>query len=184
MSPIAYIIAAVIVADLLTGLFHWLEDCYGLPTWPLIGESVIQPNIDHHVDPVVFTGGTYWSRNWQMIAFAAVIFAVVTVAIGFSPWFALVAVIAAHGNEVHVWNHRKVESNPAWINFLQDAGLVQSRVQHNRHHKPPFTAAYCTILSFNNAWLDRVEAWAHLEAAIEIAFGIPPKRGTDERSGV
>lgn len=184
MSTLAYILSAVLVADLLTGFFHWLEDCYGLPTWPVVGEAVIQPNIDHHLDPVIFTGGSYWSRNWQMFLLAAAVAGPLMLLIGFSPWLLLMALVAAHGNEVHVWNHRKVDMNPAWVNFLQDAGLVQSRVQHNRHHVPPYTVAYCTILSFNNAWLDRCAVWAHLEAAVEVFLGIAPKRMSDERSGV
>jgi hypothetical protein len=47
---IVEVIGAVLVADSLSGLFHWLEDAYGNEKWPIIGRLVTKPNILHHPD--------------------------------------------------------------------------------------------------------------------------------------
>lgn len=49
-----YISSAYFVAELLTGIIHWLEDRYGNPDWPIIGPHVIAPNVYHHKSPFAF----------------------------------------------------------------------------------------------------------------------------------
>ena len=44
---IVELIGAVLVADFLSGLFHWLEDAYGREDWPITGRLVTKPNILH-----------------------------------------------------------------------------------------------------------------------------------------
>ena len=45
-----HVIACVLVADFLSGLFHWLEDAYGREHWPITGTLITPPNILHHHD--------------------------------------------------------------------------------------------------------------------------------------
>jgi ubiquitin-conjugating enzyme E2 variant len=178
------ILLAVLLADFLTGLFHWVEECYGRPSWPWIGKSVILPNIDHHLRPQAFTEGTFFSRNWQPFAFAAAVAVLATLLFGVSPFLLLVCALAALGNEVHVWNHRPAIDNPPFVHFLHDAGLIQCRKQHGKHHMAPYVGYYCTLINFNNAWLERIGFWSWLEDVILVFFDIAPQRGSDERSGV
>ena len=175
------ILLCILIADFLTGLFHWLEDTYGLPTWPLIGESVIVPNIDHHRNPG-FIGhmSTFISRNYQpfVIALGFIIF---FWAIGYLSWtIALTAVLASLGNEVHTWNHSGTK-NP-FIRFLWDTGLIQSKKQHAMHHIPPYTKYYCTLTNVTNAILEVLNLWRGLEWVIGLV-GIKPKRMSPERDG-
>jgi len=51
-------------ADFLTGFFHWMEDTYCLEHYPLIGQFICEPNIEHHVNPqLMVRTGTFISRN-------------------------------------------------------------------------------------------------------------------------
>lgn len=43
------------MADFVTGVFHWWEDRYGNPAWPVIGKLVVEPNILHHARNEKFT---------------------------------------------------------------------------------------------------------------------------------
>ena len=52
---IAKAIVCVFITDFLSGFFHWLEDAYGRPNWPITGRSVTQANILHHHSPRHFT---------------------------------------------------------------------------------------------------------------------------------
>ena len=178
------ILICILVADFLSGLVHWAEDTYGLPTLPLIGKLVIEPNIEHHRNPTLMaTMGTWLTRNLQP-ALLAISGSVLFWLIGFRTWpVFLIAVLAAFGNEVHAWNHRpKAECN--WlINFLHDTGLVQSRKQHALHHKKPFDSYYCTLTNVTNAVLERCNFWRATEAVLLKMFGLTVKRMSEERDG-
>ena len=181
MSILAQVIACVLIADFLTGFFHWFEDTYGLPSWPIIGKAVIEANIEHHRDPsLIGRMGTFISRNTQ-----PVIMGILTLAIfgifGIFCWqIILVSFLAAMGNEVHTWNHRR---NNHWIiESLQRSGLIQSRHQHNLHHKPPYDKYYCTLTGITNEILEALKFWRRLEWAISLV-GIQPKRQSPERGG-
>ena len=171
----------ILIADFLTGLFHWLEDTYGLPTWPLIGESVIVPNIDHHRHPgLIGYMSTFISRNYQpfVIALGAIILFWL---FGWLHWtIMLTAVLAGFGNEVHTWNHSK-SKNPV-IKFLWDTGLIQSKKQHAMHHIPPYNKYYCTLTNATNAILEVLNFWRGLEWVIALV-GVKPKRMSPERDG-
>jgi plasmanylethanolamine desaturase len=66
------LIAAVLVADFLSGLFHWLEDAYGRENWPITGWLVTKPNILHHHDPRFFTRNSWFDSSWILLCIGAV----------------------------------------------------------------------------------------------------------------
>jgi len=117
-----------------------------------------------------------------------VILCVITMCLfGCSIWatwpIALTMALAGFGNEVHTWNHRSDAENHAIARFLQDAGLVQSKLQHGKHHRKPYDKYYCTLTNINNAILERIHFWRTLEWLILVVFRIPVKRGDPERNG-
>ncbi len=181
MSILGKILSCVLIADFLTGFVHWLEDTYGVPNMPLIGKSVIEPNIEHHQNPsLIGKMGTIFSRNTQPVLIGLALLAGTLVFGLFSWWIVLILALAALGNEVHTWNHRR--NNNAVIVFLQRSGLVQSRHQHNLHHKPPYDKYYCTLTSFTNEVLETINFWRRLEWLLS-CIGIHPKRMGVERGG-
>jgi ubiquitin-conjugating enzyme E2 variant len=61
--PFLYLLkcaGALLAVDMLSGLFHWLEDSYGCPEWPVTGRLITQANILHHFDPHHFTRHNWW----------------------------------------------------------------------------------------------------------------------------
>lgn len=181
MSILAQVIMCVLVADFMTGLVHWVEDTYGVPSWPIIGKLVIEDNIEHHRRPnLIGKMGTFFSRNLQPTILGLITISIF-LAFGVFCWqILLVSFLAAMGNEVHAWNHRR---NNHWlIGSLQRSGLIQSRHQHNLHHKPPYDKYYCTLTGVTNEILEMLNFWRRLEWVISI-FGIHHKRQSPERSG-
>jgi hypothetical protein len=174
MMTAAYIFSAWIAADIATGAFHWWEDRYGDPSWPIIGPLVVQPNILHHRDPRAFLSGNYWTRNSSTIVPAALI-ATIAAAAG-QWWIALVAAIGSQANEIHGWAHQRC-SRP--IRGLQLLGVLHSPDQHAVHHQRPFDKCYCVISDWSNPVLSLVGFWSAAEWMIGL-FGPRPRTERSE----
>jgi hypothetical protein len=52
MSVIGQLLVGWLLADLLSGIFHWWEDQFGKESWPVIGPWLIAPNRLHHAEPL------------------------------------------------------------------------------------------------------------------------------------
>jgi len=175
------IIVCMLIADFSTGFFHWVEDTYGVPSWPFLGKSVIIPNIEHHKHPgLIGAMSTFISRNYQPFLIAIIFMSICALFgwIHWTMWFT--AILASFGNEVHTWNHSKTK-NPV-IKFLWDAGIIQSKKQHAIHHIPPYDKYYCTLFNVTNAMLEVLNFWRSLEWLLGL-IGIKPKRLSPERDG-
>jgi uncharacterized iron-regulated membrane protein len=176
------IIACVLVADFISGLIHWWEDTYGLPTWPVIGRLVIEPNIDHHLNPgLMGTMAGFADRNYQPVLAALAVTGLAWLAGWFSWPLAAIAVMASLGNESHYWSHRG--GNGPIVRFLHDACLVITPQQHAKHHKPPYDKYFCTITNLVNPVLERICFWKLLESLL-LRAGLAPKRMTEPRKFV
>lgn len=174
------ILACILIADFITGLIHWIEDTYGVPTWPLLGEAVIEPNILHHSHPIAFTMGSVLYRNYQVFALGAAA-VIVCYAAGWLTWqVCLTITLASMGNEIHAWAHKR----PRWrvLRLLQDMKLVVSPEQHAKHHRPPYNTNFCTITNWLNPLLDAVRFWWCLESGLAVV-GVTPARMTEARRG-
>ena len=191
MQTLLTILACIFVGDLITGLVHWWEDTYGDPDWPVIGEHIVKPNIEHHEKPgLIGSMSTIISRNVQSLGSAILVAGLVlwvAFCFGTPPWECwpvfLTVFLAGLGNEVHTWNHRADRDNNVFVRFLQDSGLIQSRVQHGKHHRKPYDKYYCTLTNFTNAVLERIHFWRTLEWLILVVLRIPVKRGDPKRNG-
>lgn len=179
---LVYCLLAVLAADFLSGLVHWWEDTYGDPAWPLLGRTVVEPNIEHHQDPLAFTRRSAWSRNYQTVLPAAAIGAALWAWQGWAWWPAqLTLLLLSWANEVHCWSHRAV--NPWPIALLQEMHVLQTSRHHARHHRAPFATQFCVLTNWLNPLLERAQFWAALERLVA-ACGVPPKRLTTSRANV
>ena len=165
----------VFIADLMVGFVHWLEDNYGQEHWPLIGATVIAPNLLHHAKPRAFLKNNWWqSADLQMMA--ACSFAIVAAYFGFLTWeLILFLFLVVNGNEVHKWAHRSRKENGKIISFLQDKHIVQSRAQHGKHHGHDRNTHYCAITEWVNPILEKIKFWRGLEWMIKKITGVSPR---------
>jgi len=170
-------------ADFLTGFFHWLEDTYCLEHYPLIGQFICEPNIEHHVDPqLMVRTGTFISRNLLQWSMGACIFGLLAI-FGWANVYTFVTLLlTSFGNEVHRWNH--MHKTRRFVTFMKDLGIIQAHRQHSMHHKPPHIGYYCVLTSQVNAVLDRISFWRHLEKLVTLTTGICPKRENRRDAGI
>jgi plasmanylethanolamine desaturase len=171
------IIGSVLVADFLSGLFHWLEDAYGRESWPITGRLVTQPNILHHHEPRYFTRYGWFESSWILLCLGLVVLTVAWLlgALTWQVW--LVVVLGINANQVHKWAHRTSKENGPFISLLQRIRLVQTPRHHGHHHTDPKSSHYCVLTNFLNPLLDGLRLWDGLEWVISRVFGV--RRRTD-----
>lgn len=165
------ILAALLLADLASGVLHWVEDTYcrvGMGGW--LGERVCDPNLRHHAEQAEFLGGGLVGRNWTtwLAALPVLLMALV---VG-SRVLVLAALVGAWSNEVHAWQHRR---GPAWVRVLQEMGLLQGPHHHARHHRAPHTSCYCVLTPWCNPLLDRAGFWRGMEFLVRRLLGLAPR---------
>jgi len=171
----AYVLAALagwLIADLLTGVVHWIEDRIDGDSWLIVGSLIFAPNRLHHEQPIAFTRNGFWSRNGTSISAAlgvgGTLVLILYVAFGTGvpswAWVALGSATfgGAMANQVHYWAHMPHRA-PGIVQALQSIGLCQSRHHHARHHAPPQQDRYCVLTNWLNPWLDRNDVWKRLE---------------------
>jgi ubiquitin-conjugating enzyme E2 variant len=169
------VVLCLLLADFLAGAVHWLEDSYGQVDWPLVGRTVIAPNLLHHAEPRAFLVNTWWrSADYQvMVAGLALGGAAL---LGWFTWELVVVLgVAANANEVHKWSHRTRAENGRVISLLQDCKLVQSRAHHGRHHGGDRNTHYCSVTPWLNPVLERARFWRAAEWLIARVTGATPR---------
>ncbi len=173
-SIAAQLLLGWLLADLISGLVHWLEDRVFWVGMPLLSKAVVEPNRLHHIDAQAFLRQSLLSRNsttWPVVLAIALPWLAVA---GFS-WIWLGAMAGGLVvTEVHVRTHRPVGAS--WYSALQEIGIVQSRGHHVGHHAPPMDRRYCILTNWINPILDRAAVWRRLESSLE-AIGLTPNRG-------
>lgn len=151
-----------LLADLVTGAFHWWEDRFGREDWPIVGSWIIAPNRLHHADPLAFTLHGFWARNGAALITATAAAALLTLIAGPAVWIAALATGGALSNEVHRYAHQPSRA-PTWIRILQEIGLAQSPKVHAVHHRPPQDQNYCVLTDWLNPPLEAIGFWSRLE---------------------
>lgn len=175
---IAQVLAVWALTDFLSGVFHWLEDAYGKPTWPVVGRHVTKPNILHHYVPRAFVTNSWFMSSRLLLAICTAIIAV-TVAFGVFNWMVgLSMALGVNANQIHKWSHRSRRENGPLVTLLQRLRLVQSPAHHQRHHLQGKDSNYCVLTNFLNPVLDGLGFWRGVEWVIYRVFGV--RRRNDE----
>ncbi len=165
----------VLLADFISGFVHWLEDGYGQPSWPLIGQTIIEPNLLHHREPRAMVANTWWqSADLQFIGGTVALS--LAALCGWLSWeLTLLVALTVNTNEVHKWAHRTKRENGRFITWMQAAHVVQSRAHHGRHHGGNRNTHFCALTPWLNPLLERVRFWRGLEALIRVTTGVSPR---------
>lgn len=144
MWLVSQIIAAYILADLFSGLYHLATD-KGMNI-----KSQCEMFQEHH------TTNTMAVFDWQTFAGGMPL-------VGIGAWFHSPFVIAlgvfiALTQVTHYYAHRKSDSQLVHhiVRVLQLSGVIVSPTRHARHHSEPFSRDFCLLSGWCNPGLNAV----------------------------
>ena len=124
-----------LIADVLGGFVHWVEDRLLSERVPLIGAYIVTPNRLHHRDPLAFTRSDFLDRNLATFVVAGTLSALWAWALGLSLIWASATLGGMVSSQVHYLTHRPRPKH-AWLRVLQDVGLIQSAGHHAGRYHP------------------------------------------------
>jgi plasmanylethanolamine desaturase len=166
------IVGCILFVDFLSGFFHWLEDAYGRPDWPITGRWITQANILHHYHPRYFTKHS-WLVSADVLLLMGGLTLVFSYSLGWLNWMtSLVVLIGVNANEFHKWAHRSKAENGRLITLLQAIGLLQTPAHHAHHHRNGKNTHYCVVTNYVNPIVDAIRFWDLLELAILHVTGV------------
>lgn len=168
---IAQLLLGWLIADVIGGLVHWIEDRVLTERVPVLGRHVVAPNRRHHAEPMAFAAGTLIARNGTTIAAAGVASLLWWWLAGASVVWAAASIGGAVSSHVHYLAHLPKRGS-RFVRVLQEIGLFQSPAHHAGHHRPPSDRRYCVLTDWSNPVLDAIGVWALLERLLRYA-GIP-----------
>lgn len=173
-------LVAWLLADFITGVFHWFEDRYLDESASLeFFQNVALDNKRHHTYPTALCMVSYWD-NMRSAALFAWPTAATALILSAPMWLWLGLAFTAFGNLVHRFSHEAARKTPRWIAVMQKTGLFISHEHHAQHHyfdgvrvDPKWHAnrAYCPMTNWLNPTLDYIGFWAKLERILAM-FGV------------
>jgi ubiquitin-conjugating enzyme E2 variant len=182
-------VVAVLAADLVSGVVHWIGDRFFDERTPVLGAVLIRPFREHHRDPLAITRHGFYELCGNN-AFAVLLPVLLLVLHGgpaadgwsvtghaFVLFFAA-AVFAT--NQFHKWAHATQSARP--VRWLQASGTILSPAAHARHHRGDFSRGYCVTTGWMNAPLDALRVLPRCEAALRRLRGAPSARSSASRS--
>jgi ubiquitin-conjugating enzyme E2 variant len=171
-------VATILLADLVSGFVHWLEDAYARPGTPLLG-ALAEANLRHHWRPRELLAKSWFESSADLLLAALGVIAAAAL-LGVLTWQVLLfATLVANANQIHKWAHMNSAELPRIVRWLQRAYLLQTPRHHGKHHGGTRTTHYCVITNFLNPLLEEVSFWNRIEAVIERASGVR-RRSEDE----
>jgi hypothetical protein len=162
MDIIGQLLVGWLLADLISGIFHWWEDQFGKASWPLIGPWLVAPNQLHHAEPLVFLQNTFSKRTRASIISAVLLGAVWWYFAGPSVLLFTTVVGLSLATEVHRLAHAPRHAGPI-LKVLQQIGVIQSPKGHALHHRPPQNRNFCALTDWLNPALEAMDVWNRAE---------------------
>jgi plasmanylethanolamine desaturase len=179
------VIIGYLLADLISGVAHWLGDRFGDASTPIVGPTFIAPFREHHDAPQAMLGHGFA----ELVGNTAVLASPALVATFYcldlrSLWAlfcagviitALIGVVAT--NVIHCWAH--MDQPPRLARLLQKTGLILTPERHARHHCGSFDRAYCITSGWMDSGLDAIQIWSRAERML----GRRPLDSTNDTGG-
>jgi ubiquitin-conjugating enzyme E2 variant len=144
---VVVLVVAYAVADLASGVVHFLLDNFGSPDTPIIGQKFVKPFRDHHDDPMAMTQGDFIAVNGDnvFVCLPVVVPAYLFLDVAAHPYVGVFLIGLVVGvimtNQLHKWAH--MPSVPAIVAAAQRHGVVLSNRHHNVHHSGRYDRNYC-----------------------------------------
>lgn len=173
---VSYIVGQLLLgwllADLLGGIAHWLQDRVLTEETPLVGRSIVAAQRLHHHQPLAFTRKGFVERNWSTWMVALGVSGLWLLLFGPSFMWGAATVGGMVSAMVHGLSHQPQNAGKV-CRVLQQIGLIQSPKHHSVHHRPPHDCRYCPLTDWLNPLLDELRVWAVLEAGVR-KLGLRP----------
>jgi hypothetical protein len=189
--PVAAL-AGLLLADLVSGVVHFLADNFCAADTPLIGPTFVRPFREHHADPLAITTHGFVEANGGNTLVSIPVIAPVAL---FAPIeetllgtlggaLALAFIIPIWlTNQIHKWAH--MAAPPGIARALQRLGLILGGAHHDVHHSSPFDTYYCITIGVWNPLLERIGFFPRLERAIRRWVpGTDPRCRVEQERGV
>ena len=157
---IALVLAAYAVADLASGIVHFLLDNFGSPDTPVIGQKFVKPFRDHHVDPMAMTQGDFIAVNADnvFICLPVIVPAFYFLDTAQHPYAGVFIVGLVAGvimtNQLHKWAH--MPTVPRLVAAAQRHSVVLSKEHHSVHHSGAYDRNYCITWGHLDLLLNRL----------------------------
>jgi ubiquitin-conjugating enzyme E2 variant len=171
--------AAMVAADLLSGLVHWAGDTWGSADWPIVGHAIIRGFREHHVDPLAITGHDFVEANGSNCLLSLPLLAI-ALGLGESrgalfvrTFLTALALGILFTTQIHKWAHTR--EPPRGVALLQRLGVILSAERHALHHRAPFDGHYCITNGWLNSTLDRARVFRKLEELVSLTTGAEPR---------
>ena len=168
------VVLAYVLADFVSGVFHWFADRFGTTRTPLLGKMFIRPFREHHADPEAITRHDFIETNGNNCLVSAPLLAATWFLLPAAPGpllrlfvmstalFLSVSVLAT--NQFHKWAH--MAEPPTLARILQSARLILTRAHHEIHHVAPFNTHYCITTGWFNSPLAKLKFFETLECIL------------------
>jgi ubiquitin-conjugating enzyme E2 variant len=164
-------IGTVLLADLISGVVHWLEDAYARPGMRFVNK-IAEENLMHHTRPREFLKKNWWQSSWDLALACAVVVAFAWW-IGKLTWHVwLFALLVTNANQIHKWAHQSRSENGFLVRMLQKLYILQTPRHHGRHHSGEKDSHYCVITNFLNPVLEEIDFWKRIERFNAKVFGL------------
>jgi hypothetical protein len=156
---VGLVLAAYAVADLSSGIVHFLLDNFGSPETPVIGQKFVKPFRDHHVDPMAMTHGDFIAVNADnvFVCLPVIIPAFFLLDVALHPYWGVFIVGLVAGvimtNQLHKWAH--MPTVPRLVAVAQRSGVVLSKEHHSVHHSGAYDSNYCITWGHLDLLLNR-----------------------------
>jgi ubiquitin-conjugating enzyme E2 variant len=177
---ILQLIIGFLLADIVTGGFHWLEDSYFdyCTDIPIIG-TIAQDNELHHYFPRSMLAYSYLDHITVSLPLTLLIVGTIYLLNNniMKYKFFLISFVffCTVSNIIHRFSHLRECETSAGLKFLQRTGILCSHEHHKLHHQT-INEKYCVISEYNNYILDSIGFWRGLEQGIYVCTGLQPKR--------
>lgn len=189
LLTVPILLFALLTADFVSGLVHFLADTYCTEETPFLGPKLIAPFREHHRDPLAITRHDFVEANGDnCLVTLLVLVPYDLLSAGHSATSALVALYVGifsfailMTSVVHGWAH--MDSPPPLARWLMKMRLSISREHHASHHRGTFQTHYCITTGWLNGPLDRVDFYGKLTSLLA-AFGIRPAATAGANSSV
>ena len=181
LTQAVMVIIAILLADFLSGLAHWLEDSYFTPSSRLLGRTIAK-NVLHHLEPAAFVVNPWYVTIRSSFVCAAFVGAVLAACGWLSWWVGLALLVAVFANQVHKWAHVPASSVPRLAQMLQAWGVLQTAAHHGVHHTGRKNRRYCVVTNVLNPVLDRSRFWRVMAAGVQLVTGCQPRPDPSQQS--